>query len=288
MLGSTVVQYTTFVVIFSSWSVSGGFSLVGFSPFILVFRCLIFIFIDFSRCFLISFSVRLNQVFRKPCLIELGILAVVELKSSACKYWTSYVFEVCAIILFTAFSDSRGPRGTSNIFVFLFLVPLIIYSPLFWMGITCLFISMVHPYLHKTPNDINGAVCIFGKMWICLASLLILCSCSVEIFVNSIVVPYGSLTFISLSIISGAIVGVACLVRRIFAPETVIASILVLFGLGGVSIWFVKLILGLLILILLSIAPNRQLHSISLPPILFLWYDSSWCHSFFAEQFLLP
>ena len=46
----------------------------------------------------------------------------------------------------------------------------------------------------------------------------------------------GSLDFISLSIITGAIVGVACIDRCIFAPEYAIASMLVLVGLGGVSI----------------------------------------------------
>ena len=54
--------------------------------------------------------------------------------------------------------------------------------------------------------------------------------------VDSIVLPSGSIDYISFSIITGAIVGVACLARCIFAPEFVIASMLVLVGLGGVSI----------------------------------------------------
>ena len=45
---------------------------------------------------------------------------------------------------------------------------------------------------------------------------------------------YGSLDLISLYIITGAIVGVACLARCIFAPESAIASMLVPVGLGGV------------------------------------------------------
>ena len=49
-------------------------------------------------------------------------------------------------------------------------------------------------------------------------------------------IPYGSLTFISFSIITGAIVGVDYLARCIFAPEYVIASMLVIFGLGGLLI----------------------------------------------------
>ena len=59
---------------------------------------------------------------------------------------------------------------------------------------------------------------------------------SVAICVDYIVLPSGSLAFISLSIITGAIVGVACLARCIFATESSIASMLFLVGLGGVSI----------------------------------------------------
>ena len=92
-----------------------------------------------------SFSVRPSQVFRKPCLIALGILAVFGLKSAACKYWAGYGFEVCARMLLTKFYDCCGPRGIYHIPVFLFLVPLIISSPLFWMDIYCLSSVMVHP-----------------------------------------------------------------------------------------------------------------------------------------------
>ena len=59
--------------------------------------------------------------------------------------------------------------------------------------------------------------------------------------------PSGSFNFVSFYIIAGAIVGVAFIARYIFAPESEIASMLVLFGLGGVLIQFIKLILGLLI-----------------------------------------
>ena len=54
--------------------------------------------------------------------------------------------------------------------------------------------------------------------------------------VESVVLPSGSLVFISFSIITGFIVGVACLASCIFAQKSVISSMLVLFGLGGVSI----------------------------------------------------
>ena len=79
------------------------------------------------------------------------------------------------------------------------------------MDISCLSGVVVHPSSHKTPNDINGDVCILGKMWICLSRLLIPGSWSVAICVNSIVLPSGSLDFISLSIITVAVVGVACI-----------------------------------------------------------------------------
>ena len=93
---------------------------------------------------------------------------------------------------------------------------------------------MVHPSSHKTPNYINGAVCIFGKMWICLACFLRPGSWSVAICLYSIVLPYGSLAFVSFSVITRAIVGVDFLAGCIFAPEPKISSMLVLVGLGGV------------------------------------------------------
>ena len=49
-------------------------------------------------------------------------------------------------------------------------------------------------------------------------------------------IPSGSISLISLSIITGDIVGVACLARCIFAPESVISRMLVLVGLDGASI----------------------------------------------------
>ena len=139
-------------------------------------------------------------------------------------------------MLCTTFFYFCVPRGTSHSPVFLFLVPLIVSYPLLWMDISCLSSVVVHPSSHKTPNYINGAVCIFGKMWICLAWLLRPGIWSVAMCVYSIVVTYGSLAFISFSIITGAIVGVACFARCIFAPESAIDSMLLLVGLGGLSI----------------------------------------------------
>ena len=162
VLGSTVVQYTTFVFILSYRSLSGVLSLVDYNPCIFMCRCPIVVFLYFSRSFLMSFSVRTGQVFRKYFLVDLRILAVVGLKSAAIKYWDRFGFEVCARMFFTTFSDCCGPRGTSHTPVLLFMVPLIIYSPFFWIEISILSSVMVHLSSHKTPNDINGAVCIFG------------------------------------------------------------------------------------------------------------------------------
>ena len=133
------------------------------TPCLLMCRCPIFLLLDFSRCFLISFSVRPGQVFRKTCLISLRRLDVVGLKIAACNYWDSSGFEVCVRMLFTKFSDCCGPRGTSHIPVFLFKAPLIISSQFFWMDIACLSSVMVHQSSHNTPNDINRDVCIYGK-----------------------------------------------------------------------------------------------------------------------------
>ena len=62
-----------------------------------------------------------------------------------------------------------------------------------------------------------------------------------------IVLLSGSLDNILFGIITGAIVMVTCFDRFIFAPESAIARMLLLGGLGGVLIKFIKLILGLLI-----------------------------------------
>ena len=70
---------------------------------------------------------------------------------------------------------------------------------------------------------------------------------SVAICEDSIVLPYGSLSVILFDIITGAIVVVACFARCIFAPESAMAIMFLLLGLGGVSIQFIELILGLLI-----------------------------------------
>ena len=196
MLGSTVVQNSTFVLILSSRSVSEGFYLVDCNPCLLMCRCPIVVFLDFSRCFLMIFSVRPGQVLSKHFLIYLRRLAVVGLKIAACKYWYSSSFEFFTSIFSMKFYDCCGPRGTSHIPVFLFLVLLIISSPFFSMDIFCLSSVMVHLSSHNTPNDINGAVCIFGKMWICISWLLRTSSWSVAIYVESIMIPSGILAFI--------------------------------------------------------------------------------------------
>ena len=108
-------------------------------------------------------------------------------------------------------------------------------------------------------------------MWICLDCLLRPDSWGVVMCEDSIVLPSGILAVISIDIITGAVVRVACFSRCTFATESEIASMLLLGGLGGVLIQFIKLILGLLISILFIAAPNHHLHPFSLPPSLFLW-----------------
>ena len=95
---------------------------------------------------------------------------------------------------------------------------------------------MLHPSSHMTHNDINGAVFILDQMWICLACLLRPGSWSFPMCEDSIVLQSGSLSVISVDIITGAIVLVASFVRYIFAPESAIDSMLLLGLLGGVLI----------------------------------------------------
>ena len=94
------MQNATFVLILSFSSISGLFSLVGCRPCLLMCRCTIFMFLDFSRCLLIVFLVRPVHVFRKPCLVALVRIAVVDMNSDACKYCASYGFDVCSRMLF--------------------------------------------------------------------------------------------------------------------------------------------------------------------------------------------
>ena len=55
------------------------------------------------------------------------------------------------------------------------------------------------------------------------------------------------------------IVVLACFRRFIFAPESTIFNVFLIGEFGGVLIQFIKLTMGLLILILLIVAPNRHL-----------------------------
>ena len=131
VLGSTVLQKTIFVFPMSSKSVSGGFYMIGFSPCIPMFRCPIVLFIDFYICLLMSFSVRLAQVLRKPCWILLRSVSVVGLKSDAWIYCASSGLFVYSRMPFATISDFCVSRGTSHIPVCLFLVPFTICCPFF-------------------------------------------------------------------------------------------------------------------------------------------------------------
>ena len=129
---------------------------------------------------------------------------------------------------------------------------------------------MVHPSSHMNYNDSNEAVFVFGEMWIFLACLLRPDSWSVSMCEGFVVLLSGSLAVISFVIIIEAILLVACFSRCIFTPESAVAIMLLLIGLFGASIQFIKLFLGLIISILFNVAPNRHLHPFSLPPSILL------------------
>ena len=166
-------------------------------------RCPIVVLLAFSVCLLISFLVRPCHVFSKPCLMTLARISVVGINSAACKYCASSGSDFCDIMLFIRADGCLVSMGTSHIPVFLFLVSFIIYCPLLWTAISCLYIVMVHPSSHKNPNKINWAVFIIEKMWIWLACLIRIVSLSVAICEESIVIPSGSLFVISFDIITG-------------------------------------------------------------------------------------
>ena len=131
VLGSTFVQNTTFFLILSYRSISVGFSLVDCVPCIIMGMCPVVLFVDFSRCLLISFSVRPVQVFSKPFFIALTRIASVGLKSDALRYCASYGLIFWSRMLFVTASDCCVSRGIYHIPVFLLLVPLIIIISMF-------------------------------------------------------------------------------------------------------------------------------------------------------------
>ena len=158
MLVYAVLQNTTFVLLLSYRSVSGGFYLVYCRPCLLMCRCLIVVLLDFSICLLISFSVRPGHLFREPFFIAMRRLVFFGMKSDAYKYCDCSGLYVWSIMLFLTDFYCCVSRVTSHITVFLFMVPLIISCPLFWTDISCLFSVMVNPSSHKTPNDISGDI----------------------------------------------------------------------------------------------------------------------------------
>ena len=127
-------------------------------------KCTIVVFLDFSRCFLVIFYVRPSQVLSKPYLIALRRLAVVGLKQNFGGTVLVLVLAVWARMLFSIASDCCVSRGTFHITPCLFMVPFIIYCPFFWTDISFFYSVMVHPSSHKTPDDISGAVFIFGEI----------------------------------------------------------------------------------------------------------------------------
>ena len=72
-------------------------------------------------------------------------------------------------------------------------------------------------------------------------------SCSAAICGEYIVLPSGRLAVVSFYVVTGVIVGVACLDGYMFAPDSEISSVYLLGKLGGLTKLFIKLILGVLI-----------------------------------------
>ena len=225
VLGSTVVKNTTFVLLFSSRSISGGFSLIYCIPCLLMYRYPIFLSLDFSICLLISFSVRPGHIFKKSYFISLGRFYVVGLKSVACRYCDSSRLYGCTRMLFVASSYSCVFRGNYHIPYLLFLVYLFIYCCLFWNDISCLSSVMVNPSSHKTPNYISGDVLIIGKRFICLTLLLRSDSWSVAMDEDSIVLPFARPSIILFDVIIGSIVVVACFYKCTLTSDSDIAKI---------------------------------------------------------------
>ena len=148
VLRSTGVNNTKFFLLLSSRSVWRGFSFVDSIPCILVCRCPIVVFLDFSICLLMSFLVRPGHVFRNPCLMSFVRISVVRLNIDVCKYRASSVFDVCTRMLFITDYGCWVSRRTSQIPFFLLLVPLIISFPLLWTYISFLYSVMVHSSSH--------------------------------------------------------------------------------------------------------------------------------------------
>ena len=196
MIGSTVVQNTTFVLLLFSGYVSGVLYLVYCCPCLIICRYTIFVFLYFSRLLLIIFSVVPVQVFIKPCFIALRSLAVVGMKNAVWSYCAISGLDFCISMLFITASYCCVLRSTSHIPFLLFMVPLILYCPFFWTGISCLYSVMVYTSSHKTPNDISGAVFVFRKIWICLACFIRPGIWSVAMCEEFIVLPSCSLAFI--------------------------------------------------------------------------------------------
>ena len=143
--------------------------MVDFRPCLLVYRCPIVVFLRFSRCLLISFSVRSGHVFGNAWFIALMRLAVVGMKISACRYYDSSGLFVCTRILFFTSSDCCVSRVTSHIEVFLFLVPLIISCQFFWTDIFCVLVWwFIHCHI-RILMILVGLLSFLGK---CVSTLL--------------------------------------------------------------------------------------------------------------------
>ena len=128
-----------------------------------MYKCPIVTLTDFSRFFLMKFSVRPVQVLRKTFLIALRRLDVVGLK-------LRHGGTVPVMVWFSGTELYLKPflifvsQGGLPAFLFACSCFLLLFVVHFFNYISCLSSVMVCPSSYKTPNDISGAVFVFGEI----------------------------------------------------------------------------------------------------------------------------
>ena len=177
--------------------------MVDCSTCLLMCSCPIVVFLDFFKMLLDNLFCEACPSLQELCLIALSRLAVVELKSAAWRNCDSYGLVVWDRKSFVAASECCVSRGTSPISFCLFLVPFIIPYTFIWTDISCLSSVMVHQSSYNNPNDISGAIFIYGEILIWLAFLLRPGIWSVFVCDEPIVLPYASLSIMSFEIWQG-------------------------------------------------------------------------------------
>ena len=195
----------------SSRSVSVVVFLVYWIPFYFMWRCPIILFVYFSILLLFNTSVRPIHILRKTFLIDTRRSVFVGINSPALNYCVNCGLVLWARMLFTTGFDCFVIRWTSHFPVCLFLVPFKICFPLFWTVISCWSGVVVHTSSHRTPNNMSGVVLILVEMWVCLAFIVRPGSYSFSTCDNSIVLPYGSIVVMLVTLLLGTLLVWLCL-----------------------------------------------------------------------------